>query len=132
MEQPNFRFLLPPKGSLFFVDNFAIPSTSRQDSLAYKFINHLLAPRIAAKLTNENYYANTVSDSRRYINRMILKGPSYTNPFFSTNMYTVKDLGEFDTIYIKEWERFKMTYEVFKSANQLNSTDKNQDKMVIY
>jgi hypothetical protein len=47
-------------------------------------------------------------------------------------MYTVKDLGEFDTIYIKEWERFKMTYEAFKSANQLNSTDKNQDKMVIY
>lgn len=132
MEQPNFRFLLPPKGSLFFVDNFAIPSTSRQDSLAYKFINYLLAPRVAAKLTNENYYANTVSDSRRYINRMILKGPSYTNPFFSTNMYTVKDLGDFDTIYIKEWERFKMTYEAFKSANQLNSTDKNQDKMVIY
>jgi len=132
MEQPNFRFLLPPKGSLFFVDNFAIPTTSRQDSLAYKFINYLLAPRVAAKLTNENYYANTVSDSRRYINRMILKGPSYTNPFFSTNMYTVKDLGEFDTIYIKEWERFKMSYEACQSANQLNSTDKNQDKMVIY
>lgn len=130
--QPNFRFLLPPKGSLFFVDNFAIPSTSRQDTLAYRLIDYLLNPKVAAKLTNDNYFANTVSDSRRYINRMILKGPSYTNPFFSTNMYTIKDLGETDTVYIQEWERFKIAYESFKRANQFNSSENNKDKMIIY
>lgn len=130
--QPNFRFLLPPKGSLFFVDNFAIPTTSRQDSLAYRLIDYLLNPRVAAKITNENYFANTVSDSRRYIDRLILKGPSYTNPFFSTNMYTIKDLGETDTVYIQEWERFKIAYESFKRANQFNSSENNKDRMVIY
>lgn len=130
--QPNFRFLLPPKGSLFFVDNFAIPTTSRQDSLAYRLIDYLLNPRVAAKITNENYFANTVSDSRRYIDRLILKGPSYTNPFFSTNMYTIKDLGETDTVYIQEWERFKIAYESFKRANQFNSSENNKDKMIIY
>lgn len=130
--QPNFRFLLPPKGSLFFVDNFAIPTTSRQDSLAYRLIDYLLNPRVAAKVTNENYFANTVSDSRRYIDRLILKGPSYTNPFFSTNMYTIKDLGETDTVYIQEWERFKIAYESFKRAKQFNSSENNKDKMIIY
>lgn len=130
--QPNFRFLLPPKGSLFFVDNFAIPSTSRQDTLAYRLIDYLLNPKVAAKLTNENYFANTVSDSRRYINRMILKGPSYTNPFFSTNMYTIKELGETDNVYIQEWERFKIAYESFKRDNQFNSSENNKDRMVIY
>ncbi|MBT5507815.1 MAG: spermidine/putrescine ABC transporter substrate-binding protein [Flammeovirgaceae bacterium] len=130
--QPNFRFLLPPKGSLFFVDNFAIPTTSRQDSLAYRLIDYLLNPRVAAKITNENYFANTVSDSRRYIDRMILKGPSYTNPFFSTNMYTIKELGETDIVYIQEWERFKIAYQTFKSANQFNSPEDNKDKMIIY
>lgn len=130
--QPNFRFLLPPKGSLFFVDNFAIPTTSRQDSLAYRLIDYLLNPRVAAKITNENYFANTVSDSRRYIDRMILKGPSYTNPFFSTNMYTIKELGETDIVYIQEWERFKIAYQTFKSSNQFNSPEDNKDKMIIY
>ncbi len=132
MEQKNYRFLLPPKGSLFFIDNFAIPTTSKQDSLAYKFINYLLDSRIAAKLTNENYYANTVSDSRRYIDRLILKGPSYTNPFLSTNMYNVKDLGEINTIYIEEWQRFKISYRAFKATNQLKSTDSNKEKLIIY
>ena len=38
---------------------------------------------------------------------MILKGPAYINPFLSSNVHVIKDLGEVDSIYQREWLRFK-------------------------
>lgn len=103
----DFRFVLPEEGSIFFVDNFAIPANSTSKSLAYGFINFLLEPRIAAKLTNTNFYPNPVTESRRYVDRIILKGPAYINPFLSANIHVINNLGNSDAIYIREWNRFR-------------------------
>lgn len=103
----DFRFTLPSGGSIFFIDNFAVPVNAPSRTLAYKFINYLLDPRVAANLTNENFYANPVTESRKFVDRMILKGPAYINPFLSSNVHVIKDLGEVDSIYQREWLRFK-------------------------
>jgi len=103
----DFRFVLPAEGSIFFVDNFAIPVNARAKSLAYGFINFLLEPKAAAKLTNTNFYPNPITASRRYVDRIILKGPAYINPFLSSNIYVIQNLGDSETIYNREWNRFK-------------------------
>ncbi len=103
----DLRFILPAEGSIFFVDNLAIPINSTGKKLAFQFINYLLDPMVAAQLTNENFFANPVTYSRRYINRLILKGPAYKNPFLSKNIYIIEDVGEATSLYQKYWSTFK-------------------------
>jgi spermidine/putrescine transport system substrate-binding protein len=103
----NLRYILPSEGSIFFVDNLAIPINSTAKTIAFEFINYLLDPMVAAQLTNQNFYANPVTHSRRYIDRLILKGPAYKNPFLSPNIYVIEDLDEFTPIYQKYWDMFK-------------------------
>ncbi|MCH8494422.1 MAG: spermidine/putrescine ABC transporter substrate-binding protein [Balneolales bacterium] len=103
----NLRFILPSEGSIFFVDNLAIPINSTGKTLAFEFIDYLLDPKVAAQLTNKNFFANPVTHSRRYIDRLILKGPAYKNPFLSPNIHVIEDLGEATLLYLKYWDMFK-------------------------
>ena len=103
----NLRFILPSEGSIFFVDNLAIPINSTGKTIAFEFINYLLDPMVAAQLTNKNFFANPVTHSRRYIDRLILKGPAYKNPFLSPNIYVIEDLGIATLLYLKYWDMFK-------------------------
>lgn len=103
----NLRFILPSEGSIFFVDNLAIPINSTAKDNAFEFMNYLLDPMVAAQLTNKNFFANSVTHSRRYIDRLILKGPAYKNPFLSPNIYVIEDVNETTALYQKYWDIFK-------------------------
>jgi len=122
----DFRFLLPAEGSIFFVDNFAIPVNAKAKTLAHKFINFILEPKVAAELTNRNFYPNPVTESRRYVDRIILKGPAYINPFLSSNTHVLLDLGDSDTIYNREWQRFKDHYASFDRESTLTQSERGK------
>lgn len=107
----DIRFTLPAEGSIFFVDNLTIPVNAKNPDMAHKFIDYLLDPKVAAKITNYNYYPNPVTDSRKYVDRIILKGSSYLNPFLSSNISYTRDLGNADTLYTYHWHRFKEAYD---------------------
>lgn len=126
----NLRFLLPSEGSIFFVDNLSIPVNSTSKNLAFEFINFLLDPIVAARLTNQNFYANPVTHSRRYIDRMILKGPAYTNPFLSKNIYVIKDLGDDGALYEKYWKMFKDSSEVLMKNEPIIM--RTEDRIILY
>ena len=51
-ENSELKFIYPKEGAIFWMDNFAIPSTSKNQENAYKFIDFLLRPEIA-KITLE-------------------------------------------------------------------------------
>jgi len=106
----DIRFTLPSEGSIFFVDNLTIPVNAKNPNMAHKFINYMLDPNVAAEFTNSNYYPNPVTDSRKYVDRIILKGPSYLNPFLSSNVSYSRDLGIADTLYSYHWRRFHEAY----------------------
>jgi spermidine/putrescine transport system substrate-binding protein len=126
----NLRFLLPSEGSIFFVDNLSIPVNSTSKNLAFEFINFLLDPVVAARLTNQNFYANPVTHSRRYIDRIILKGPAYINPFLSKNIYVIKDLGDEGALYEKYWKIFKDSSEVLiKNEPKIMRAE---DRIILY
>lgn len=126
----NLRFLLPSEGSIFFVDNLSIPVNSTSKNLAFEFINFLLDPIVAARLTNQNFFANPVTHSRRYIDRMILKGPAYTNPFLSKNIYVIKDLGDDGALYEKYWKMFKDSSEVLMKNEPIIM--RTEDRIILY
>lgn len=50
-ENPNVTFVAPKSGALGWVDAFVLPARGENDDAAYKWINFVMQPEIAAKIT---------------------------------------------------------------------------------
>jgi len=63
-ENPEIRFVAPESGALGWIDTFAIPRRSENEEAAYKWINFVMQPEIAAKITNAsgNFTASKGAD----------------------------------------------------------------------
>lgn len=125
---PSIRFSMPAEGSIFFVDNLSIPVNAKYTTLAYLFIDYLLDAENAARMTNTNFYPNPITYSRRYIDRMILKGPAYFNPFLTanSNIHFIRDLGATDTLYTYHWQRFQEAYNRISATKDQRQRGENR------
>ncbi len=63
-ENPDFNFVAPKSGALGWIDTFALPSKGRADDAAYKWINYVMKPDVAAKIVASagNFTASLGSD----------------------------------------------------------------------
>lgn len=86
---PSIRFILPSEGVIFFVSNFVIMKDSRKYELAEKFIDFNIEPTRIARHTNFSSFANTIPASSQFIDRRIVMGPSYINPFVTQASYVL-------------------------------------------
>lgn len=50
-EMPDITFVAPTSGALGWVDTFALPAKTQNQDAAYKWINFVMRPEIAAKIT---------------------------------------------------------------------------------
>lgn len=50
-EDPNTTFVAPKSGALGWIDTFVLPRKSKAEDAAYKWINFVMQPEIAAKIT---------------------------------------------------------------------------------
>lgn len=53
-ENPDFVFVAPATGALGWIDTFAIPAKGRADEAAYKWINFVMQPEIAAMIVESS------------------------------------------------------------------------------
>ncbi|USO02157.1 MAG: extracellular solute-binding protein [Alphaproteobacteria bacterium] len=68
-ENKKFKFMIPKDEKNFWCDTLAIVKKAPHLKNAYKFINFLLRPDIAAKITNETLLPNGVSYQYRHLVR---------------------------------------------------------------
>ncbi|MGQ0662170.1 MAG: extracellular solute-binding protein [Pseudomonadota bacterium] len=63
-ELPEVNFVAPKSGALGWIDTFALPAKGRNDAGAYKWINFVMTPQIAGKITAAagNFTASKGSD----------------------------------------------------------------------
>ncbi|HET7616062.1 MAG TPA: spermidine/putrescine ABC transporter substrate-binding protein, partial [Bacillales bacterium] len=57
-KNPDIGFVLPKEGGVIWMDNFAIPKTSKNPYTAEVFINYLLKPKVSKKLSEAYPYSN--------------------------------------------------------------------------
>jgi spermidine/putrescine transport system substrate-binding protein len=64
-ENPNINFVAPAGGALGWIDTFALPSKGKADDAAYKWINFVMQPEIAAQIVNSagSFSASKGSDA---------------------------------------------------------------------
>ncbi|MND76032.1 Putrescine-binding periplasmic protein precursor [compost metagenome] len=68
-------FMVPDEGSVLFIDNLVIPSSAKRADLAHRFIDYLLQPQVAAKITSATLYPNGNADARQYLDEALRNQP---------------------------------------------------------
>jgi spermidine/putrescine-binding protein len=102
LENPDIEFVIPPQGTLMFVDHWAIPKGARHKELAEDFINFVLRPQISAMIVNHVRYASVNEAAKPLIKPEILQGPSYRVPE-GVKLWVLEDLGPANHLYERVW-----------------------------
>ncbi|WP_339489818.1 polyamine ABC transporter substrate-binding protein [Pseudomonas sp. EL_65y_Pfl2_R95] len=102
------NFMVPAEGSVLFIDNLVIPSTARRADLAYRFIDYLMQPKVAAQITTETLYPNANSDSKQFLDASLQAMPDlYPSRDTKRRLYTLKSLSEEQKAVRDEvWQQF--------------------------
>jgi len=98
-EMENFEFFVPKEGGTLWVDNMVILKDAKNKDLAYKFINFILRPEIAAKISDYLMIPSPVTDTVKYQQRK----PLYNVEELS-NCEIIDYLGKDIDLYNKAWE----------------------------
>jgi len=64
-------FVAPRSGALGWIDTFAIPAKAKNVSAAYKWINFISRPEVAALITNSEKYGTASKDASKYLEASI-------------------------------------------------------------
>ena len=107
-KEQRLTFIIPKEGSVIWVDVMTIPPKAPNPALAYKFINHILAPEAGAQLSLFTKYAspNTAAQAKlppEERNNLL----SYPPREVSERLEHHRDLGEAATIFDEVWTAVK-------------------------
>lgn len=106
IEHPEYKFIIPKEGSLYFVDNLVIPNNSANKKNAELFINFMLNPENSAQNIKKILYAMPNKDVKKYLDPAL-----YSSLFFNISDYPKCeipiDLGEFNSDLEKAWMELK-------------------------
>ena len=84
----------PTHGAVIFIDTMAIPKDAKNLDNAYKWMNYVLEPKVAAADTNEVTYANPVPSSLPDVdasikdNDFVFLSPAMMNKLIPPKVYT--------------------------------------------
>ena len=79
-DNPNIVYIVPKDGSAVWTDNFASPSTSKNEAGAYAFINFMLRPENAAKNAEYVGYATPNESAKALLPQETLDNPAFNPP----------------------------------------------------
>lgn len=105
-ENPKLQYVIPVEGATLWTDNLVLLKKSPNHELAYKFINFLLEPDIAAQISNSIGYATPVLAAMDQIEEK-------DNPIIYPSQETrarlelLADLGDQADLFNKVWVEVK-------------------------
>lgn len=79
-EKPSLRYIYPKEGFTGWMDNLAVPKDAQNIENAKAFINFVMAPENAAKITNYARYSNGIKGSEAFVDAELSDAPEMTPP----------------------------------------------------
>lgn len=67
-EKPEVKTIAPTAGALGWIDTFALPKKTKAEDAAYKWINFVMQPKIAAMITEAAGNFTAAKDGDKYVN----------------------------------------------------------------
>lgn len=108
-ENPHLHYIYPKDGFNIWIDSMVIPKGAPHLQNAYKFINFLLRPDIAAEISESQQYSSPNLAAQK-----LVPADWHKNPIYNPDAETLKraqsqtDLGDADALYAKYWQMLKM------------------------
>ena len=99
-------YIMPKDGSILTVDTLAIPSSSSQQELAMKFIDFVLQPKIAARVTEYSGYANSLKHELAPVPADLSSTPSFAVPPAGKS-YVLTNVGDAQYLYDTIWAEYR-------------------------
>jgi len=93
-------------------DTFVVPSSSRNQATAEKFIDYILRPEISAEIVNQKYYASTNEAAQPFVQPEILKNQAiYPTDAMLMKADIIQALSpEGQKLYDTIWQQFLDAY----------------------
>jgi spermidine/putrescine transport system substrate-binding protein len=108
-ENPALRFLYPKEGFVISIDSMAIPKDALHVNNAYVFINFILRPDIAKKLSLATGYPTPNLAAYRLMPKAILNNAMiYPDAKTLQRGVVQTDVGSAETVYQHYWELLKI------------------------
>ena len=107
-DNPHVHFVIPDEGGSMWVDSYSLTASAVNIDAAYQFIDYLLRPDVAAKVTNLAGVATTVDASKALLPAEIANNPAIFPPadrLAKTDFIVF--LGDAMTYYQDGWTQVK-------------------------
>ncbi|MGQ9692059.1 MAG: polyamine ABC transporter substrate-binding protein [Thermaceae bacterium] len=107
-EDRRLRYVIPKEGGTLWTDALVILKRGPAQGLAYRFINFLLEPEIAAEISNYTRYASPVASAKPYLDEDLVNNPAVYPPAeVRKKLEYLKDLGPAIRLYDQVWTEVK-------------------------
>lgn len=105
----NLAYYVPRTGAPAWVDCMCIPADAASKENAYKFINYMMEPEVAAKCSNFTNYANGNAKSKPFLDPAVASNPAvYPDAETMSRLYTPQALTEEqDRLLTRVWTDVK-------------------------
>lgn len=108
VEDERIWYAIPKEGATIWADNLCIPKSSKNQYTAEVFINYILRPDVAAKITNFTWYASPVAAANEFIDPEILEEPAiYPPEDVMRRLEWIEDVGDATPLYERIWTEVK-------------------------
>jgi spermidine/putrescine transport system substrate-binding protein len=108
VDNPNVHFVLPEEGGTMWVDGYSIPKGAPNVEAAYKFLDYLLRPEVAAKTTELTKTANTVEKSKELLPKELAENSAvFPSQEQLAKADFILDLGDAMKHYQDGWTKVK-------------------------
>jgi len=103
-ENENLDFVIPKEGSNIWIDAMFIPSTTKNQALAEKFIDFLCSKEATLKNIDEVWYSTVHTEAIKEVDEELLNNPAFNIPQEDIEkMEMFRDPKEFIDLYTNRW-----------------------------
>ncbi len=108
-EKPSIQFIIPKEGGTIWQDNFCVLKTSTHKAEAMAFINYLLEPEVAARISTKVKYASANEAARTFLPKELATNTVMYPPEATiARLEWIKDVGEAIKLYDRAWTELKV------------------------
>lgn len=103
-ENENLDFVIPKEGSNIWIDAMFIPSTTKNQPLAEKFIDFLCSKEATLRNIDEVWYSTVHTEAIKEVDEELLNNPAFNIPQEDiAKMEMFRDPKEFLDLYTNRW-----------------------------
>lgn len=105
---PKVKYVVPDEGGSMWIDGFAIPKSAKNVEEAYRFIDYIMRPEVAAKAANLSKSATVIDKAKELLPKEVVENAAIYPPEDKLMKADfILDVGDATKLYQDGWTKVK-------------------------